>query len=308
VVRCLAGRHIPCGRVSGRVCDAYGHQLGMATLPGNDNLECHDACGRELFELLREAKFALQLQPRYIFHSLIPLPHLLSVVGGRPPAIIPDAAIDVALPAVGAALNQQPGQPLPVRRLLFDVKTIHGGTAHYSAALARTEKSGAVRHRAASVAHDYTSHARALDTRFYPEAAEPGPIMSRLRSFTQVRGLVFGQYGEASTDVHALVALTASKLAGMGWQLAGARSVTEMRAFLVSRCRRRVGLATVQAMARHRLARLPYIGVPRAVVQAQLQRGPRARGEPTPYAPAPSHADFYAFQAWGASGPVAVGA
>mmetsp|Transcript_36777 Transcript_36777/g.89522 ORF Transcript_36777/g.89522 Transcript_36777/m.89522 type:complete len:280 (-) Transcript_36777:194-1033(-) len=65
VLRCLVGRNVPCGRVSGRVCDAHGHQLGMATLPGNDNVECHDACGRELLELLREAKFAIQLQPRY---------------------------------------------------------------------------------------------------------------------------------------------------------------------------------------------------------------------------------------------------
>eukprot|EP00327_Prymnesium_parvum_P013060 CAMPEP_0184401116 /NCGR_PEP_ID=MMETSP0007-20130409/77732_1 /TAXON_ID=97485 /ORGANISM="Prymnesium parvum, Strain Texoma1" /LENGTH=157 /DNA_ID=CAMNT_0026756363 /DNA_START=45 /DNA_END=518 /DNA_ORIENTATION=- len=149
------------------------------------------------------------------------------------------------------------------------------------------------------MAQDYISHARVLDARFYPEAAAPGPIVSRLRSFTPVRGLVFGHYGEASADVHALIALAASKLAEMRWQLAGARSATEMRAFLVSRSRRRIGLATVQAMARHRLARLPYVGVPRAIVQARMQRGPRMRGEPEPYAPVPGHADFYAYQSWG---------
>jgi len=307
VIRCLVGRSIPCGRVQGRICDAHGHQLGMATLPGNDNVECHDGCGRELFGLLREARFAIQLQPRYIFHSLIPLPHLLSTVGGRPPAIIPDAAIDVALPAAGATQDgRRGGPPVPARRLLFDVKTIHGGTAHYASAIARTERGGAVRHRAAAVANDYISHARALDARFYPGTAAPGPIVSRLRSFTQVRGLVYGQYGEASADVHTLISMAASKLAEIRWQLAGARSATEMRAFLVSRSRRRVGLATVQAMARHRLARLPYVGVPRAVVQARLQRGPRRRGEPEPYAPAPSHADFYAYQSWAPT--VAVGA
>jgi len=75
-----------------------------------------------------------------------------------------------------------------------------------------------------SMAQDYISHARVLDARFYPEAAAPGPIVSRLRSFTPVRGLVFGHYGEASADVHALIALAASKLAEMRWQLAGARS------------------------------------------------------------------------------------
>ena len=48
-----------------------------------------------------------------------------------------------------------------------------------------------------------------------------------------------------------------------------------MYAVLVSRARRRVGLATVQAMARHRLARAWYVGVSQAVVRARTQR--RAR-------------------------------
>jgi len=50
------------------------------------------------------------------------------------------------------------------------------------------------------------------------------------------------------------------------------------------------------------------LGVPRAVVQARLQREPRMRGEQELYAPAPSHADFYAYhQSWG-SNAAAVGA
>ena len=81
------------------------------------------------------------------------------------------------------------------------------------------------------------------------------------------------------------------------WRLAGARSASEMRSFLVSRARRRVGLTTVQAMARHRLSRVPYIGVPRDVVTARMQHGQRQRGDPHPYAPAPGHADFYQYQA-----------
>ena len=49
-------------------------------------------------------------------------------------------------------------------------------------------------------------------------------------------------------------------------------SVTTLRAH-PGRMRRRVGLGAVQAMARHRLARVPYVGVSRAVVQARAQRG-----------------------------------
>ena len=46
------------------------------------------------------------------------------------------------------------------------------------------------------------------------------------------------------------------------WRLFGARSESEMYSYLTSRARRRIGLAAVQAMARHRIARIPYIGVP----------------------------------------------
>ena len=293
-VRHLAGRSIPCGRVR-RVCDVYGFQIGLATLPGVDDTICHDACSRELFDIITEARLRIELQPRTIFSTVIPTAVLIA--SRTPPAIVPDAAIDVALPAVVTARGQRRGSRLLLRRLLFDVKTIHAGTEHYTSAHARDEQSGAVRHREAGVAHDYTSHARRLDRTYHPHTGTPGPIEQRLRSFTTVRGLVFGQYAEASADVHDLIATAADGIAQHRWQLAGARSATEMRAFLVSRCRRRVGLVAAQAMARHRLARVPYIGVPRDIVATRMQRGPQRRGHAHPYAPAPDHADFYQYQA-----------
>ena len=87
------------------------------------------------------------------------------------------------------------------------------------------------------------------------------PVEDRLRWYTPTRGLVFGQYGESSADVHDLVRAASHALAEQHWALAGARSAREMRGFMVSRSRRRIGLTTVQAMARHRLACLPYVGV-----------------------------------------------
>ena len=111
---------------------------------------------------------------------------------------------------------------------------------------------------------------------------------------TTPRGLVFGQYGEASDDVHDLISAAADAIAEKQWELAGARSRREMRGFLISRCRRRGGLATVQAMARHRLARVPYVGVPYAAVRTRAQQ--LAGAGAGPYAPSPDHADFFQFQ------------
>jgi len=199
--------------------------------------------------------------------------------------------MDVSLPAVVTARGLRRAAALAQRRLLFDVKTIHLGTGHYTSAHARDEQSGAVRHREMHVQHDYTHHARELDRRFhqhdYRVTHTAGPIEQRLQSFTTVRGLVFGQFGEASADVHDLISIAADLEAQQQWQLAGARSATEMRSFLVSRIRRRMGVTAVQAMVRHRLARVPYIGVPRHFITARMQRG-AAGGQP--YAPAPSHA------------------
>ena len=242
-----------------------------------------------------EARLRTELQPRGIFHTLIPPALLLGAA--IPPSIVPDAAIDVALPAVVTTRGQRRGAPRMARRLLFDVKTIHAGTEHYRSAHARDEQSGAVRHREATVQTHYLSHARRLDRQLHATAGAPGPIEQRLLSFTTVRGLVFGQYGEASADVHDLIRVAAGEMAQQQWRLAGARTACEMRAFLVSRARRRIGLTIVQAMARHRLARVPYIGVPRDIVTTRMQRGQRQRGDPHPYAPAAEHADFYQFQA-----------
>jgi len=67
---------------------------------------------------------------------------------------------------------------------------------------------------------------------------------------------------------------------------------------------RRIGMATVQAMARHRIARLPYVGVPRQAVVEQLRRRALGRdGEAVGYMPRQDHWEFFQFQA----GPAAAG-
>ncbi len=287
VVRALAGRTIPCGftcRRGGpgpRVCDAHGFQIGLATLPGDDDTECHDAISRELFDTTHAAGLHTELQPWHIFTSLVPVADLIAASHrrGRPPGIIPDAAVDVALPAVVTARGQRRGPSRLLRRLLFDVKTIHAGTDHYYSAHARDEQSGAVRHREAQVWPSYLRHARDLDRRYSP--AGMTPIEDRLRSYTETRGAVFGAYGEASDDVHGLIAAAATASAERQYRLTGARTAAEMRSFIVGQMRRRIGLTTVQAMARHRLSRVPYIGVPREAIisrQQRLQQAAMPRG------------------------------
>ena len=82
------------------------------------------------------------------------------------------------------------------------------------------EQSGAMAYRSTRVQPEYQSHARALDQRFTPGHT---PIADRLASYTAVRALTFGAYGEASPDVHIIIAVIARMRARDLWRSIGAR-------------------------------------------------------------------------------------
>ena len=88
-----------------------------------------------------------------------------------------------------------------------------------------------------------------------------------------------------------------SGLAARQWRDMGARTQEEARSFIVSSLRRRLGLVICREFARHRIRRVPYIGVPRAVVEQRMQRGQLIGG---PQARVPlyvPYADFFQYQA-----------
>ena len=132
-------------------------------------------------------------------------------------------------------------------------------------------QSGAVRMRAHEVHGEYRSHAHRLDREHSP--AGTTPIYDRFVALGDTRGLAFGAYGEASGDAHHLISHAADVAARDVWQAYGARCESEVRGFLMQRLRRRVGVLLVRENARHRLRRLPVIGVPRVVLERRQQHG-----------------------------------
>ena len=99
-----------------------------------------------------------------------------------------------------------------------------------------------------------------------------------------------------------LISAAASSQAERQWGLMGARSPSEMRAFLVARYRRQLGCTAVLAFARHRLARVPYIRVPRySVMQRRqlLRREAAALDSAAPRQPHSLPQGFFALQAQG---------
>ena len=280
-----------------RVVDAYGLELGIANLPNATFTLVHDALKHEIFDVMREAGFEPFVEPRHIFTNLIPPAVLMRLGGHGQSSIIPDAHMQIAMPPVGASARSR--TLLPQRILLFDVKTLHGAGGIYMASRrALDEQAGAVADRATRVQAEYERHANRLDSTLSPQGTTP--ILDRLRSFTPVRALVIGNYGESSRDVHTLIQIAAEALAVKSWRAAGARGVEEYRSFAVASLRRRLGCFAAREYARHRLRRLPYIGVPRAAMrsrEAQLQAafhnraaGDGARGDGV------RMADFHHFQ------------
>ena len=117
-----------------------------------------------------------------------------------------------------------------------------------------------------------------------------------------IRGLVFGQYAEAPVDVHELISAAADGMAAKWWRLYGARSQAEARSIFVSRLRRQMGVFAAREMARHRLRRVPFVGVPRAVIARGLAgRGAAPGAGPVALQRARDGfhaADFFAYQAY----------
>ena len=78
--------------------------------------------------------------------------------------------------------------------------------------------------------------------------------------------------------------------------------MTEARAFFIARLRRSLSVVIAREMARHRLRRIPLIGVPRAAIRAR--QPPQAPQEGRHMPQMAQLADFMRFQAYGAA-PVA---
>ena len=130
------------------------------------------------------------------------------------------------------------------------------------------------------------------------------PILDRLESFSPTRALVFGSRGDTSRDVDLVLQACAQSRARREWRALGARSQGEAYGVILGGLRRFVGVSIAREFARHRLRRLPLVGVPRALLDARRQalRGGRmvvmeGRAE-RPFATQ----DFYAAQAHAAIG------
>ena len=146
----------------------------------------------------------------------------------------------------------------PSQACLLELKTLHYGTSSYAQSEQRCD---AVRCRARAIGGEYANKARAIDERYCgTPQGELGPVRRQLLSYGPVRGLVFGAWGEASSDTHDLLHLLAKQGARVRWRDMGSPDEAAATGCLAWLLRRRLGLAALRENARLKLDRLAFVG------------------------------------------------
>ena len=98
-------------------------------------------------------------------------------------------------------------------------------------------------------------------------AGQQGLVEARLRGYGQVKGLVFGAFGEASEAVHEFVQVVAKgRATGVPGREGGPKGEV---AKLVGQVRRQLGVAAVKVQAKLLLERLQLVGQRAPERQAQ---------------------------------------
>ena len=147
----------------------------------------------------------------------------------------------------------------PPHRTLGDVKCISVCKSWYSDARMNA-RCGAVSARQQRVTPEYIGKARRADRTYNGiRRNDVGPLEAEVKRHGRIDGLVFGAYGEASSDVEQLVQKIAAGSAQRHWRGMGARDVMEAKSILIARARKWLGVEAVRGHAMLKLDRLRQV-------------------------------------------------
>ena len=130
----------------------------------------------------------------------------------------------------------------------------------------------AVDRRARALPNEYLAKAKGVD-RVYVGTAEDdvGPVQRKLQEFGELKGLVFGAFGEASEDIHSLVqAIAEARLKAVGLRRGREGSGGEL-GVIVGQVRRMLSVAAVKVQAECLLRRLNSVGTGTAAARKRRQ-------------------------------------
>ena len=232
--------------------DAHGFNLCSANLPGDGWRAQHDSLKWRILEDLREMNMRSTPEVYGLFAPLLPQvakEHFDQLPVRKRQGILPDMLVTCRQSADG-----------PERATLAELKTLHFAQTTYPAS---QERCCAVTRRAGRIGAEYLRKARTLDRQWLGvAAAQQGPVELKLRSFGEVRGLVFGSWGEASGDVDWLLseAVAVGLSRRKGFRPADDDEPDRLKSILTGILRRRWGMTALRSNARLLLERLAFVG------------------------------------------------
>ena len=145
--------------------------------------------------------------------------------------------------------------------VLHELKVISASRSRYKPGWDKR----AVDVRASLLPTEYTNKAKASDRRQNgTNEGEIGPVQQKLISLGDIRGLVFGNFGELSEDGHSLIAAMADSRARVACSARGNNSFIKdedcHHSNIMSGIRRKISVAAVKAQAFSLLGRLQQLG------------------------------------------------
>ena len=255
-------------RVGRSTVDRFGDTVMAAALAGDGWRRRHDTLKMRILSMLRWAGIEVDCEVFNIFSGLIPQDGLSRIEQGRKrQGLVPDFRLRV--PGVGG------GGPQGEEVVLAELKVISCCPTRYLRNPCPLLK--AVDRRASTLPNEYRQHARKVDSEYggVPQGVV-GPVEAKLLSFPPLRRWVFGDWGEVSEDVHALVKDLAISRARHQQQLEGRwrwsrRSEEAEVAVLTGQVRRLLSLECVRSQARCLLDRLRGLGAGAAAAAKRRQ-------------------------------------
>ena len=192
--RAFVGQRIGTSRVT---VDAYGCKLTTVVLPGDGWRTQHDALKWRLTQDMKLAQVRSTTEVFGLFAPYLPQggrAQLNATTARQRQGLVPDFLLYASRNG-----HEEAG--------LLELKTLHFGSSTYPAVEQRCE---AVARRARGLHSEYLAKARNLDARFNGVVqGQDGPVTRKLLAYGEVRGIVFGAWGEASAHTHQLLGILA---------------------------------------------------------------------------------------------------
>ena len=242
--------------------DEYGDNVQATPLAGDHWRSRHNSVLHLLHRLCIWSGLPVEIEVFNLFSGLVRQEAWSRVERNRQQqALVPDMRITMPDPAEG---NTRP--------VLHEVKVISANKSRYKP----NSMGRAVDLRASTLQHEYEMKARAADRLSGVTQGRVGKVEAKLISLGSVKGIVCGQWGEVSEDLHALLhamAVSRVRVAGPSTGRRGTeRSEKGEMSVVMGHLRRTLGVATIKAQCLSLLGRLDGLGPGAAAARNRRQQ------------------------------------